>query len=454
MFIKFKNRIRFNMMIIVIITFLLISTIISCLQDTDTTNFQKNYTQLITAQGSNGKWGFINCEGDIAIPTQFNGAYDFDENGLAIVLIDDKVGYIDTNGKMVIPPQLDFENIVYSYSFVEGLKIIISDTKYGYIDVKGNVVISSQFNDARDFSEGLAAIKIKDKWGFIDKQGDIVISPQFDDVGDFCEGLARVLVNNKVGYIDPKGNIVIPLQFDWNYSVEFDWAGSVEWWGVRKACNFSEGLAMVLVGNKYGYINTVGEMVIPPQFTAVDHTSSFRRGLARINMENKFGFINRDGGFVIPPRYDFVSSFMIEDSAAIAEVGGKRGLINRKGDWIISPTFDWIIYTNGSNSIGVKVEEKWGFIDWKGNFVISPKFEGITAFNEEFSWVKIDKKWGLIDADENIIIRPQFDNVYTSNLHNTPDSPFQRCLEIVRVGKMIGYVNKTGKIVYWWLDDD
>jgi hypothetical protein len=43
---------------------------------------------------------------------------------------------------------------------------------------------------------------LADKWGFIDKTGNIVIQPQFDEIfGGFSEGLALVRIGDKLGYI-------------------------------------------------------------------------------------------------------------------------------------------------------------------------------------------------------------------------------------------------------------
>ncbi len=54
----------------------------------------------------------------------------------------------------------------------------------------------------------------------------VVIPPQFDQADSFSEGLARVKIGNKWGYIDKKGKLVIQPQFD-------------------EAASFSEGLALV-----------------------------------------------------------------------------------------------------------------------------------------------------------------------------------------------------------------
>ena len=54
---------------------------------------------------------------------------------------------------------------------------------------------------------------IDGKWGYINQRGEVVIKPQFGDVGDFSEGLAVVQIGDKWGYINQAGEIVIKPQF-------------------------------------------------------------------------------------------------------------------------------------------------------------------------------------------------------------------------------------------------
>ena len=85
-------------------------------------------------------------------------------------------------------------------------------TKFGMFLVLLAVLLGS----CSDFGEeALAAVKIGDKgWGYINKAGEIVINPQFDLAGYFSEGLAAVSIGDKYGFINPKGEIVINPQFD------------------------------------------------------------------------------------------------------------------------------------------------------------------------------------------------------------------------------------------------
>src|SRR6218665_3960374 len=93
---------------------------------------------------------------------------------LAPVKIDGKWGYIDKTGKIAINPQFDRAG-----SFKEGLARIQLGGKCGFIGKTGKIAINPQFDDARWFQEGLAGIKLGDKWGYIDKSGKIAIKLQF-----------------------------------------------------------------------------------------------------------------------------------------------------------------------------------------------------------------------------------------------------------------------------------
>ena len=53
-----------------------------------------------------------------------------------------------------------------------------------------------------------------------------------------------------------------------------------------------DGLFEVKVGDKWGYIDSSGKLVINPQF---DEARGFSEGLARINQGGKWGYIDTSG---------------------------------------------------------------------------------------------------------------------------------------------------------------
>jgi hypothetical protein len=83
------------------------------------------------------------------------------------------------------------------------------------------------------------------RYAFINRQGEVVIHQGItsdDPAPQFSEGLAPVRVGGKFGFADPTGKIVIPGSFS-------------------EARNFAEGLAPVGVGQKTGDIDKTGNFV-------------------------------------------------------------------------------------------------------------------------------------------------------------------------------------------------
>lgn len=52
-----------------------------------------------------------------------------------------------------------------------------------------------------------------DKWGYCDKNKKMLIDAKYDWVTHFSDGLAVVWLNNKSGFIDKTGKVVIPSFF-------------------------------------------------------------------------------------------------------------------------------------------------------------------------------------------------------------------------------------------------
>ena len=88
----------------------------------------------------------------------FDDAKAFTEDGYAAVCRDGKWGFVDADGELVID---------YAYedaeSFCNGLAAVYADGKWGYIDTDGKMIITPRFVEATHFSEaGTAAVKTEE----------------------------------------------------------------------------------------------------------------------------------------------------------------------------------------------------------------------------------------------------------------------------------------------------
>ena len=157
----------------------------------------------------------------------------------------------------------------------DGLALVELNGKFGFIDKTGREVIPCKYDFAYDFSDGLASIELNGKYGFIDKTGREVVPCKYDYADDFFEGLARVQLNGKCGFIDKAGREVIPFKYDW-------------------AWNFSNGLAPVKLNDRWGFIDKTGREVIPCEY---DYVFNFSGRLARAQLNDKWGYIDKQGNW-------------------------------------------------------------------------------------------------------------------------------------------------------------
>lgn len=182
--------------------------------------------------------------------------------GISRISIDNKEGFIDSNGKIIIPIEFDnyhswdnnYSTNTLSSNFIDGLAIVYKSKKFGYIDKNGNPVVPIEFDDIQLFSEGLAGVMIKTEenkgwlWGFVNKQGELILEPTYSEVSKFNEGLSRV--KNKHGYVED-GYTFINVKGKEVFSINCD-----------VITTFHNGIATAKNYNKGEFIiNNIGECI-------------------------------------------------------------------------------------------------------------------------------------------------------------------------------------------------
>jgi len=131
------------------------------------------------------------------------------------------------------------------------------------------------------------------------------------------------------------------------------------------------------IGDKYGYADASGEVIIPGPF---DDVTPFSEGLAAVRVggpeDGKWGFIDKTGRFVIEPTFAG-ASFFSEDLAAVTVddfFDGMQGYVDRQGVWVIEPRLEGAWPFDGGTARvlfrkkpGGELEE--AYIDTEGKFV-------------------------------------------------------------------------------------
>lgn len=159
-----------------------------------------------------------------------------------------KTGFINPQGKIVIPAQ--FESVGYFKSGLAWART--ADKKIGYITKTGEWAIQPKFDVAKEFDEkgNYARVRTGDTWSYTNAKGELFYVKDTQQYGDYSNGLSSGKRNDKMGFYNLKGEWVIDPRFD----------------NVRE---FKNGFASVKDGDKWGVINTKGEWVIQPQYEAI-----------------------------------------------------------------------------------------------------------------------------------------------------------------------------------------
>lgn len=314
------------------------------------------------------------------------GGEQIDEDSWRLaVRMDDKWGAIDREGKYILNPT--FENQPYYWN---GHFTVIEDEFTDFYNADGEKLPLSHLYHGGLLSEGLVAFVKKEtgQVGYKDLSGETIIEPQYEAGMPFHNGYAGVVIDEKIGFIDREGTIQINPRFD-KENMAAPWGDFIL---------FQEG-------KDFGYMDFEGKTVISPQF---DEVSPFVDGIALVAVEGKRGFINTDGKFVINPIYEQALPFSGEYTSVLTD-DEEMQIIDRTGKVIQNFSDSDEPGFVGEGLIGFKDDnDKWGYMDLEGEVVIEPQFKTATPFRYGIAVVKLKRKYGLIDKTGKIIVTPQF----------------------------------------------
>jgi hypothetical protein len=320
---------------------------------------------------------------------------------------DDRCGFLDGSGKLVG----EFGAVG---EFSEGLAPVVTKEhsrdyrpSWGYVDTSCKLVIPATFDSVQEFSQGLAAVRVDEKWGYINKTGKFVIKPIFDGAEKFSGGLAAVTLRDKTGCIDRSGKFFLEPIFDKVYATSegvtvarktapqnaasgtdqsyFDEHGHLLFTktisapqlkymvmdhgcpsiklgsngfrdlGVRDSPSFCDGLAVLQVGPKYGYMDKSERVVIAPQY---DYAFPFSDGMAAVYQDDNGGriaFIDKRGHQITPYKFTYALPFS-EGFAVVRENEGwpyKCRFIDKTGKYVFE-TYSWArSFKEGKASVGL-----------------------------------------------------------------------------------------------------
>ena len=287
--------------------------------------------------------------------------------------------------KPVIPAK--FESVS---SFKDGLALVKIDGKYGFINPSGAFTIKPIFESALLFQEGLAAVKLNGKFGFIEPSGKFQIKPSFEIVGSFNKGLAPFYENEKIGFINTQGEIVVPPMFGDAISIDektiigsntSSFTGKVKTplpsFGMRYTRTGFPRKAAGIYHLDKGWLNE--PKYIFSAFNREDNNLLW----AKDGKRGASGLMQLDGQWRTKPEFEYTQR--LSDGRAIVTVK----------------------QTDGT--------QLWGAVDEQGDLVVPAKFDYLTAWRKGYGIARKGERdtgtYGLLDKAGNLLGGRYFDEV-------------------------------------------
>ena len=168
--------------------------------------------------------GYINLEtGKVmvdALANDYRKAWVFSE-GLAAVMVDKKIGFINAENQVVIPFEFDYsadcEMWDFGYVFHNGYCIMTNlEGKLGLIDTAGNWVLEPVYDEIWRPTDSGHRVVIKDGlYGLYDAGLNLVYEVAYDFISDCRNSQGFVLTKDgKMWQEDCAGNVVTPFMYE------------------------------------------------------------------------------------------------------------------------------------------------------------------------------------------------------------------------------------------------
>lgn len=347
--------------------------------------------------------GFINIHDSILIPFNYSSTYLYSHN-LACVIKNEKRGYIDRSGKVIIPLIYDS----YADFYEDGVVVIRKNNKEVLIDTTGKEIIGEN-HSYQEIKENfpydhVLSIQKNNKWAFFDLKGNPLTPFIFDEMYPakhctfqpnlwFYKGLIVVQKGDEYGVINEKMDFEVP----WN---SYQWVSPLS----------SSGVMIVKKNNKFGLLNYQLELIQPVEFDTISNIPTYELE------QNYYSFWGkRDGKYFIfdtlglwIDKIEYESLKLLHTNFYLVAKNGKSLILDKNGRNILEDKEyiceDW-------NGFIVKKDSKIGLIDLNGNTIIPFEYEDINSDDENRIFVKKDSKWGVVTNKNKIIIPCIYDYI-------------------------------------------
>lgn len=330
-----------------------------------------------------------------------------------------KMGVIDTNGKVIIEPKYDSIQIpnpskevficLYDYNTqTEEYKTKVLNEKNEEIFTKYEKVTAISLNGiASDIPyEKSVLIYEKDgKYGLIDFEGKVISKANYEEIQGltYKEGELLVKKDDRYGVINIKGAEIIKPEYNsiiadnfYDEESKYKLAGYI----VGKNINSNYN---------YGYIRYDGKVLLKPEYTALSRIIDIKDTediYLIVQNKTKVGLIKNKDTII---NFDYKElEYNKDNNILTARKNAKSGILNLQGQEILPIEYDEL----SINGIYVytKNEDEEKCFDITGKEIEGKKYKSMTKINNGEFYLIIDENslYGLLNKENETLIESKY----------------------------------------------
>jgi len=302
-----------------------------------------------------GKQGIVDSVGKVIVENEYKSVKAITskyENGFIVENDEGKFGVINYNKSQALDTK--YEQIAHVYG--NNMYVVKENGVQKIVDTEGNSFAEGKFEEVKEINLDNIIIKNNGKYGIINKSSEEKVPAEYEDLTYAFSDYYIAKKDGKYGIINISNEEKLGFKYNYlNYSSETDFIQAetenfetelldrelnVKVKGILSEINTEKGyikvreneqykyynlkleekesidilsgntLFLKKKGNKYGYINNKGIVVV--DYIYDDATEQNKYGYVAVKKDGKWGALDQNGKVIVEPTYELENNLVID----------------------------------------------------------------------------------------------------------------------------------------------
>lgn len=358
------------------------------------------------------KWGFVDAKGNLVIQPKYDAVGEFGKYSFTRFSLNGRLGIVQANGtELYLPGGQDIEVLDDSTAAVK------KDTLWGIRHIDGPEILPISFHRIIKKPSGLIWVKQGTKKGICDGKGKSVVPVRFEDLQEIRANVFLGEANDSVFYYDNNGRLFIKGRFGsidhthWPVVIHNTTANEhriIHCGTQRQFVGFNSW--KVLDSSRFQLFSVDSSWIFNTQSgsrVAVDpnyEINTFCPGFFRFIMFGKTGIMTADGQVIVKPTFDHIK---LQNGWFVAYKGRRQGLINGRGVQVLPSQYEFITF-HRSGLIILQNDGMLGCAKPSGQLLLKPSFSQLEYDERQLRgyrngilvFVDFDQEWNIKEEYE------------------------------------------------------